>query len=78
MMINSEYDSWAIPNILDENCLKKGVSGYTLSGCSRTQMSYIEKYRSIHMQMLTKTFVINDDFSFWSIACSNHVYACLN
>ena len=30
------------------------------------------------MQMVTKWFVINDDYSFWSIACSNHVYACLN
>ena len=50
----------------------------TLSGCSKTQLSYIQKYRDQYMQVITKMFVINDDYSFWSIACSNHVYACLN
>lgn len=60
MIINSEYDSWAIENILDEKCLKNGTSGMTLSGCNRTQMSYIEKYRDLYMQLETKFFVRND------------------
>ena len=27
MVINSEYDSWAIPNILDVKCLKNATVG---------------------------------------------------
>lgn len=27
MLINSEYDAWAIPNILQIKCLKNGKSG---------------------------------------------------
>ena len=31
LLINSEYDSWAITNSLQIKCLTKGQSGYTLS-----------------------------------------------
>ena len=46
MIINSEYDAWAIPNLLRIPCLKNGTSGLTLSECSDTEMKYIEKYRA--------------------------------
>jgi hypothetical protein len=36
MIVNSEYDAWAIPNILGFGCLKKGISGQTLAECSKT------------------------------------------
>lgn len=35
MVVNSEYDSWAIPNILGVGCLKNAmVGGQTLASCS--------------------------------------------
>ena len=48
MVINSEYDAWAIPNLMRIPCLKQGVSGFTLSGCSKEQLTYIEKYRAAY------------------------------
>lgn len=45
LLINSEYDSYAIPNILGINCLKAGKSGETLSSCTATEHKQIEKYR---------------------------------
>jgi hypothetical protein len=30
LLVNSQYDSEAIPNLLDINCLQKGKEGYTL------------------------------------------------
>ncbi len=77
MIVNSEYDSWAIFNILGFNCLKKGVSGETLNSCSKAEMNYIEKYRAFYRQTLAKFLTVNPESSIWSIACSNHVYACL-
>jgi len=41
MAIESEYDAWSVFNILGENCLKQGISGYTLSHCSKTQLAQI-------------------------------------
>ena len=75
MIINSEYDAWAIPNLMKIPCLKEGVSGFTLSNCSKDEMDYIEKYRASYRQLLSKFFVYNQELSLWSIACSNHVYA---
>ena len=77
MVVNSEYDAWSVFNILGENCLKLGLSGYTLSHCNKTQMTQIEKYRSFYREMMAKFLVLNNQLSLWSIACSNHVYACL-
>ena len=34
LLVNSQYDSWAIKNVLDINCLTDGKSGKTLSACS--------------------------------------------
>jgi hypothetical protein len=41
MVLNSEYDSWGILYFLQINCLKDGVSGFTLSGCNSTELEYI-------------------------------------
>lgn len=79
MLINSEYDAWAIFNILGFNCLKSAqAGGATLSHCSKTEINYIEKYRTEYRETLAKFLVMNPESSIWSIACSNHVYACLN
>lgn len=39
LVINSEYDSWAISNILEVKCLKQGISGQTLSSCTKSQLN---------------------------------------
>jgi len=36
LIINSQYDEVGIEVVLDTHCLKKGVSGDTLSNCSET------------------------------------------
>ena len=55
--------------------MKDGVSGQTLTGCSKKQMEYIEKYRSAYKELLKKWSMANTELSIWSIACSEHVYA---
>lgn len=46
LIIDSQYDSWGIPNILNVDCLKGTSSGAaTLSHCSQSQVNFIEKYR---------------------------------
>ena len=41
LFVNSEYDQWAISNILQISCLKKGVSGETLKNCNQEDINYI-------------------------------------
>jgi hypothetical protein len=78
-VVNSEYDSWAIPNILDVKCLKNSiVGGQTLSSCTAKEITHIEAYRTLYKNEMTKFLTANPDASIWSIACSNHVYACIN
>lgn len=60
MIINSEYDSWAIFNILGFDCLKSAqAGGATLSHCSKTEMAYIEKYRTEYRETLAKFLGLN-------------------
>jgi len=39
-------------------------------------MTYIEKYRADYRETLGKFLSFNLETSIWSVACSNHVYAC--
>ena len=79
LVVNSEYDAWAIPNILEVKCLKAAaVGGATLSSCSTREIQHIEAYRTLYKNAMTKLMTVNPNASIWSIACSNHVYACLN
>lgn len=42
LVVNSQYDSWAIPNIIEVKCLKSSmVGGQTLSNCSKTDLAHI-------------------------------------
>ena len=41
LILNSEYDSFEVPNFLQLNCLKDGKSGETLSSCNKTAMEFI-------------------------------------
>ena len=75
MLINSEYDSYATTYNLQIPCLTKGKSGYSLSSCTTDQMTYIEKYRTEYRTFLYHFMINNPKLSFWSVACSNHVYA---
>lgn len=54
------------------------TGGQTLSGCSSRQITHIESYRSLYRDTMAKFLAANPEASIWSIACSNHVYACLN
>lgn len=75
LVINSEYDSWSIPNILRIKCLSNGTSGFTLASCTFDQLQQIEQYRTFYKQTLAGFRAANPALSIWSIACSNHVYA---
>lgn len=76
-MINSEYDSWAIPNILEVTCLKAGKSGQTLSSCTANEHKQIELYRTQYKGFIGQFLQFSKN-NIWSIGCANHVYACLN
>lgn len=74
MLINSEYDSWAIQNILNISCLAQGQSEYTLSKCSEQEIAYIETYRK-KMQDVMSLYTMNSKNSAWTIGCSQHIYS---
>jgi O-palmitoleoyl-L-serine hydrolase len=75
LVLSSEYDSWAIQYFVQLDCLKDGVSGFTLSGCNASELALIEQYRSNYKKTLNNFLEANQELSVWSIACSNHVYA---
>jgi len=76
MVVNSEYDSWAINYYLNLSCIKNGTSGQTIKDCNETEIAYIEQYRKAYMFTLNNFRNFNDELSVWSIACAEHVYAC--
>jgi hypothetical protein len=73
LLINSQYDSWAIRNILDVTCLADGKNGKTLSGCSSGDLSNIEVYRKSYLNFVSFFHQLSRN-AVWSISCSNHVY----
>ena len=79
LYINSQYDSWAIPNILKIKCLTISSSGVgaTLSKCNKAEMESIEKYREMYQLVVFNTLQITNKNSCWSLGCAGHVYACL-
>lgn len=77
LLINSQYDSWAIHNIIETTCLTDGKSGKTLSSCSSGQLANIEVYRRAYLNFLS-LFVQISKNAVWTISCSNHVYTPLN
>jgi hypothetical protein len=54
------------------------VGGQTLSGCTVKELGHIENYRALYKDTMSKFLTVNPNASIWSIACANHVYACLN
>lgn len=78
--VNSQYDSWGITNILKIKCLTNSSTGIgaTLSKCNKNELDGIEKYREAYQLVLFDVMQITNKNSCWSIACSNHVYACLD
>ena len=74
LLIGSQYDSEAIPDILDIKCLSDGSSGKTLINCNGNQMSNIEVYRENYLNFINN-FMHFSKNNVWSIACSWHVYA---
>lgn len=76
MIVNSEYDSWAILTSLVSTAWRK-ESRWNPQRVSKAEMNYIEKYRAFYRQTLAKFLTVNPESRIWSIACSNHVYACL-
>lgn len=74
LLINSQYDAVAIPDILDIDCFKNGTSGMTLDGCSPSQLANIEVYRKAYLNFITN-FMHFSKNNVWTIACAQHVYA---
>lgn len=77
LLINSQYDSWAIKNVLDIDCLKDGKSGKSLADCNTSEISNIEVYRRLYLNFLSQ-FVQFSKNGVWTISCSTHVYAVYN
>jgi hypothetical protein len=80
LFVNSEYDAWAISNILRIKSLVNASTGtgYTLTNCTKQERDAIEKYREDSLLLLFEIMQLEDQSSsFWSIACSNHVYSSL-
>lgn len=73
MFINSQYDEWAISNILKIKCLQKGSSGETPKNCTTDEMSAIQNYRERYMKFINENLA-KKGWGMWSIACSQHVY----
>lgn len=54
-MINSGYDSWAIPNILGIKCVK----GHSLDLCSEEEMKHIVDYHDEMVDLANTTIKHN-------------------
>ena len=53
MFIESQYDTWAIKNILKIDCAKQGIACSTLKYCSAEEMSAIQSYRNQYMNLIS-------------------------
>ena len=73
MLINSQYDSEAIPDILDIKCITNGTQGQTLAACTPADLANIEVYRKAYLAFVNN-FMLFSKNSVWTIACSHHVY----
>lgn len=71
--VESEYDTWAITNILKINCLKSNKVGSTLKYCSSEELNAIQNYRNQYMTLMNQK-VKNEIRGTWSIACAKHCY----
>lgn len=73
LVINSEYDAWAISNALKISCLSKGSSGETLAKCDTGELDYIERYHQKFRDVM-EFYTMVSRHSVWSIGCSHHGY----
>lgn len=78
LIINSQYDSYIIKNIMQQDCLRDGLTMKTLSSCGVKQLFHIERYRKRYLAMINGFLQINPTSSIWSIPCSEHVVASKN
>ncbi len=73
MFINSQYDQWAISNILAIHCMVRGTSGYTPKNCPPDQLTAIQEYRTKYMKFVNEN-LSKKGWGMWTIACAQHVY----
>lgn len=69
-VVNSLYDSWSIPNILNIKCVAKSGS---LSGCSNGDRFILEEYKKNTTDVLNG-ITSNKQNGAWAPACANHGY----
>jgi hypothetical protein len=74
LLINSQYDSWALQHIIDAKCLTDGKQGKSLASCSPSELSNIEVYRKLYLNFISYFIQLTRN-GVWSISCSQHVYA---
>ena len=74
LLINSQYDSEAIPDLLDIHCLTNATTGKSLKNCNANEMANIEEYRKVYLSFV-KSYLLFSKNNIWTIACSQHVYA---
>jgi hypothetical protein len=71
-VLQSQYDSWGLRNILQLSCIPK-VDPVDLSGCSLSQMAAAENFRTkINEGIKNLTSVAH--IGAWTISCSQHVF----
>ncbi|KRX09498.1 hypothetical protein PPERSA_12241 [Pseudocohnilembus persalinus] len=71
LMIQSSYDNWQIPNILEINCVK-GTTDYTLNKCNLQELQYINQYHSEYTAKIQEILNKKQNVSAWLIACACH------
>ena len=77
LFLQSSYDQYIINYLMHFNCLKEGVSGYSLADCNSTQMGVIEFYRSYYLKYIDEQ-IIPKGHSIWTISCSWHAGAYID
>ena len=73
LVVNSEYDAWAIAHTLQEDCLSQGSSGETIAQCNQDQRDYIERYHQKFRDVM-EYYMMVSRHSAWTIGCTHHGY----
>lgn len=69
-IVQSEYDTWFIPNTLGVDCIDTDMS---LKKCSSSQMSEINDFRKNILTQVVQTFAFKTTWGGWMPACAYHV-----
>lgn len=72
-LIESQYDLWAIHNVLELDCVPNG-EGVSLFGCDINDERAIRQYRNVSLKAF-QNFTKIPEFGIWAISCVQHVFS---